>query len=79
MDKTPEECLDVDLQKEVPVEMNFYRIEALRAASRVVAGIYASDGAETTLDAATGQPVGAVASTLALAEKFAKWLETGER
>ena len=52
------------------------RIEALRAASRIVAGIYSNEkvikdntpGAENVDDV-----------TLAIAEQFAKWLETGER
>ena len=48
------------------------RIEALRAASRVVAGLYAGE----LHKAAAG---GEVTVTLAVAEQFARWLETGER
>jgi hypothetical protein len=44
------------------------RIEALRAASRIVAGIYAGVGDCDQENEA-----------IALAERFAKWLETGGR
>lgn len=48
------------------------RIEALRAASRVVAGIYARGG---DLEV----PLQARVVTLDLAEQFARWIEKGER
>lgn len=46
-----------------------YRIEALRAASRIVAGSYASD--EIYKDDSK--------AVLDLAEQFVRWLEKGER
>ena len=50
------------------------RIEALRAASRIVASIE-----RPTIDTATGYQVTPSNATLAIAEQFSKWLETGER
>lgn len=48
------------------------RIEALRAASRVVAG-------DTGISDGKGGVMGQHEATLIFAEQFAKWLETGER
>ena len=48
------------------------RIEALRAASRVMAGMYAGNFGKTMAG-------GEVTVTLGIAEQFAKWLEAGER
>ena len=53
------------------------RIEALRAASRIVAGMYA--GQTWPQDEETGKEVPAHKSALSLAKQFARWLETGER
>ena len=63
------DSLESQRQETHPPEMNFYRIEALRAASRVVAGLY---DAKTQYNLISG-------GTLIVAEHFAKWLETGER
>ena len=54
---------------EVPDRKTLYRIEALRAASRVVAGLY---DAKTQYNLISG-------GTLIVAEHFTKYLETGER
>jgi len=51
-----------------------YRIEALRAASRVVSGTYAKTIDEIERPVLIDIP----ATTLGLAERFAKWLETGD-
>ena len=52
-----------------------YRIEVLRAASRIAAGIFAG-GQNLEVD---GKSVGAAPATIDLAEQFARWLEKGER
>ena len=52
---------------------NEHRIEALRAASRVVAGIYA--GGKHAGD--QGEKMGAVPVTLEVADAFLGWLEDG--
>ena len=49
-----------------------YVIEALRAASRVVAGMFNGNFQKTVAG-------GEVTVTLSIAEQFAKWLEDGER
>lgn len=51
------------------------RIEALRAAATVLAGLCAS-GQRPLQD---GRPMDAQSAALGLAEQFAAWLETGER
>ena len=51
------------------------RIEALRAASRVVAGMYA-DGKDILAN--NNSKTTAEAATIQIAEQFAKWLETGD-
>ena len=54
-----------------------FRIEALRAASRVVAGIYAGQDLQ---DKSFVDFLGnGMASTRELAEQFARWLEDGKR
>ena len=53
------------------------RKEALRAASRIVAGVYSSS--EGSILDKEGQPDSTQGATLFLAEQFAKWLGTGER
>lgn len=50
----------------------YYRIEALRAASRVVAGV------NPTISKPGHHKI-ILADTIDLAEQFARWLETGER
>ena len=52
-----------------------FRIEALRAASRIVAGKYAGRGEIY----AAGMPTDGANGTMIIAEQFARWLETGER
>ena len=57
-----------------------YRIEALRAASRIVAGIFANDAGAV----ARGHPMldkcqNLTAATFEIAEQFARWLEDGKR
>ncbi len=52
------------------------RIEALRAASRVVAGVQAAGNDLTDKD---GKPAKAHTSTLFMVEQFARWIERGER
>lgn len=52
------------------------RIEALRAASWIVAGMYAEDQDFVDND---GNITPAEDATLQVAEQFAKWLETGKR
>ena len=54
---------------------NQNRIEALRAASRIVAGV-AAGGQSPMLH---GEAADTKEFSLSLAEQFAKWLETGER
>ena len=56
-----------------------YRIEALRAASGIVAGIYSSVGIFNRPTKEFETLGGTANGTLQLAEQFAKWLETGER
>ena len=51
-----------------------YRIEALRAASRIVAGIYQGAGWDHTMSAEWYCNL-----AIERAEPIAKWLETGER
>ena len=51
------------------------RIEALRAASRIVAGIAAGG----QLPKLHGEKADTKEFSLSLAEQFAEWLETGER
>ena len=50
------------------------RIEALRAASRVTAAAIVSDQSGESPDGET-----LAEDAIAIAEQFAKWLETGER
>ena len=52
------------------------RIEALRAASRIVAGTYA--GKSWPMDG-VGKEKNAAFAALELAEQFARWLEDGKR
>ena len=64
----PERC------ETLPPEMSLYRIEALRAASRIVAGALAGGNPPSSdMEQATEN------TTVRLAEQFAKWLEKGER
>lgn len=53
------------------------RIEALRAASRIVAGMYA--GRTWPQDVKTGKEVEMVKSVLTSAERFVRYIEKGER
>ena len=76
----PDDKLAVERQETVPPEMNFYRIEALRAASRVVAGALAGGEGITLHFGECAQLVrDADGATVKLAEYLARWLETGER
>ena len=50
------------------------RIEALRAASRIVAGTFMDAKASER-----GESMNATDATIYVAERFAKWLEMGER
>ncbi|MEE9611188.1 MAG: hypothetical protein V3W19_08045 [Desulfatiglandales bacterium] len=52
-----------------------FRIEALRAASRIVAGFCAAGGKPTR----SGAEISNEDYSTDLAEQFAHWLETGER
>ena len=63
--------------REKKTRQALYHIEALRAASRIVAGH--NDGVSLTFE--SGQKVvrDVDGATLRLAEQFARWLEKGER
>ncbi len=54
-----------------------HRIEALRAASRIVAGIKASGGNPKNIVTRVDMP--SAKATIDIAEQFARWLEDGER
>ena len=69
VDDTPHEKR-VDLVAQMDLHEN--RIEALRAASRIVAGSNLMIDDPDMLDPLAN-------GTMMLAEQFAKWLETGER
>ncbi len=61
---------DVKYPYPIPAPGHEYRIEALRAASRIVAGVHAGGNrAEMKSNDAV----------MGLAEQFARWLEDGER
>ena len=53
------------------------RIEALRAASRVVGGAYS--GGKSVVAGENDEQSSAGGVTISLAEQFARWLETGDR
>ncbi|MCK5557215.1 MAG: hypothetical protein KAJ01_02480 [Candidatus Hydrogenedentes bacterium] len=72
-DTTEVQRIEVRRQATHPPKMNLYRIEALRAASRIVAGICVS-GSPVFED----KKLLADEVTILIAEQFAKYLETGE-
>ena len=55
---------------------NTNRIEALRAASRIVAGSAASGCGQKDKD--TGEQMGFAEGTILLADRFLKWLEASD-
>ena len=71
---TSSERLDEPDKWRTPVD---YRIEALRAASRIVAEGVAVMISRTSKDLTIDDKAAASSTTL-LAEQFAKWLEAGE-
>ena len=77
MDKAEKigDALEVKRQGTVPVEMNFYRIEALRAASRIVASTFQDALVSAKEDGTRTEKMNVVDSTIYVAEQFAKYLE----